>query len=156
MKRMAGRRGEYTPTPSLPLLGGRLGRERERGVGLINFLLICALIGFFALVGLRLFPLYMESFKVSTAMEAIASETGVGEKSNREIQNSMLRRFEVDDVDRFTDRNIRDYLTIKPNENGTGRILTMDYEAREPLLGNLDIVLKFNKSVTLPGAGYGE
>ncbi len=130
--------------------------DSQRGIGFLNFLFICALIGFFALMGMRLFPLYMESFKVSTAMQAVASMAGAGEKSSREIQTSMLRRFEVDDVDRFTDHNIRNYLTIKPNEEGTGRVLTMSYEARGPLFGNLDMVLKFDKSITIPGTGYGE
>lgn len=136
------------------IIGRRRGMwDEERGIGFLNFLFICALIGVLALMGIRLFPLYMESFKVSTAMQAIASMPGVGEKSSREIQESMLRRFEVDDVDRFTHQNIRNYLTVKPNKEGMGRTLTMSYEAREPLISNLDIVLKFDKSIAIPGSG---
>ena len=74
----------------------------------------------------------------------------------REIQTSLLRRFEIDDVDRFTEHNIKDHLVIKPNEDGKGRTLTMAYEARGPLLGNLDVVLKFDKSILIPGTGQGE
>ena len=128
----------------------------QKGLSFWGFLFVCAFIGFIALAVIRLFPLYMESFKVSTAIEAMANMTGVATQSSREIQTSLLRRFEIDDVDRFTEHNIRDHLAIKPNEDGKGRTLTMAYEARGPLLGNLDAVLKFDKSILIPGTGQGE
>jgi hypothetical protein len=128
----------------------------QRGLGFLGFLFVCAFIGFIALTVIRLFPLYMESFKVSTAVEAMANMTGVTTKSSREIQTSLLRRFEIDDVDRFTEHNIRNHLAIKPNKDGKDRTLTMAYEARGPLLGNLDAVLKFDKSILIPGTGQGE
>ncbi|HZC01515.1 MAG TPA: DUF4845 domain-containing protein [Gammaproteobacteria bacterium] len=128
----------------------------QRGLSFWGFLFVCAFIGFIALAVIRLFPLYMESFKVSTAIEAMANMTGVATKSGREIQTSLLRRFEIDDVDRFTEHNIKNHLAIKPNEDGKGRTLTMAYEARGPLLGNLDAVLKFDKSILIPGTGQGE
>jgi Domain of unknown function (DUF4845) len=128
----------------------------QNGLSFLGFLFVCAFIGLVALLVIRLFPLYMESFKVSTAIEAMVTMAGVATKSSREIQTSLLRRFEIDDVDRFTEHNIKDHLAIKPNEDGTGRTLTMAYEARGPLLGNLDVVLKFDKSILIPGTGQGE
>ena len=128
----------------------------QKGLSFWGFLFVCAFIGFIALAVIRLFPLYMESFKVSTAIEAMATMTGVATKSGREIQTPLLRRFEIDDVDRFTEHNIKDHLAIKPNEDGKGRTLTMAYEARGPLVGNLDAVLKFDKSILIPGTGQGE
>jgi hypothetical protein len=128
----------------------------QNGLSFWGFLFVCAFIGFVALAVIRLFPLYMESFKVSTAIEAMATMTGVATKSSREIQTSLLRRFEIDDVDRFTEHNIKDHLAIKPNEDGKGRTLTMAYEARGPLLGNLDVVLKFDKSILIPGTSQDE
>jgi len=132
------------------------GLSGQKGLSFLGFLFVCAFIGFVALLVIRLFPLYMESFKVSTAIEAMANMTGVATQSSREIQTSLLRRFEIDDVDRFTEHNIRNHLAIKPNEDGQGRTLTMAYEARGPLLGNLDGVLKFDKSILIPGTGQDE
>jgi hypothetical protein len=86
----------------------------------------------------------------------MANMTGVATKSSREIQTSLLQRFEIDDVDQFTEHNIKNHLAIKPNEDGKDRTLTMAYEARGPLLGNLDVVLKFDKSTLIPGTGQGE
>jgi len=38
----------------------------------IGFFVVCVLVGFSALVVMKLFPLYNESFKVRAALEAIA------------------------------------------------------------------------------------
>jgi hypothetical protein len=52
----------------------------QNGLSFWGFLFVCAFIGFVALAVIRLFPLYMESFKVSTALEAMATMTGVATK----------------------------------------------------------------------------
>ncbi|MCA1853672.1 MAG: DUF4845 domain-containing protein, partial [Beggiatoa sp.] len=124
----------------------------QRGFTLIGFLVVCVLVGFAALVVMRLFPLYNESFKVRAALEAISNQPDIAQKTAHEIRTLVMRNFEISDVDRFTDANIRNVLTVKRDPSGRQRVVRMAYEAPGPLFGNLDVVLKIDESITIAGA----
>ena len=126
-------------------------RSYQRGFTLIGFLVACVLVGFAALVVMRLFPLYNESFKVRAALEAISNQPDIAQKTAHEIRTLVMRNFEVSDVDRFTDANIRNVLTVKRDPSGRQRLVRMAYEVRGPLFGNLDVVLKIDESITIAG-----
>lgn len=123
-----------------------------RGMTMIGFLLGCGLIGFAAIVVMKLFPLYNESFKVRAALEAVSHQPEIAEKSAVQIRTLVMRNFEVSDVDRFTDHNIKNVLSVKRDESGRQRVARMAYEARGALFGNLDVVLKIDESVIIAGA----
>ncbi len=124
----------------------------QRGFTFIGFVVVCVLVGFAALVVMKLFPLYNESFKVRAALEAIASQPDIAQKSAHEIRTLVMRNFEVSDVDRFTDATLKNALSVKRDPSGKQRLVRMAYEARGPLFGNLDVVLKIDESITIAGA----
>jgi len=124
----------------------------QRGFTFIGFFVVCALVGFAALVVMKLFPLYNESFKVRAALEAIASQPEIAQKTAQEIRTLVMRNFEVSDVDRFTDATLKNALSVKRDPSGKQRLVHMAYEARAPLFGNLDVVLKIDESITIAGA----
>jgi hypothetical protein len=118
----------------------------------IGFFVVCVLVGFAALVVMKLFPLYNESFKVRAALEAIASQPEIAQKTAYEIRTLVMRNFDVSDVDRFTDATLKNALSVKRDPSGKQRLVRMAYEARAPLFGNLDVVLKIDESITIAGA----
>ncbi|MGQ0594090.1 MAG: DUF4845 domain-containing protein [Gammaproteobacteria bacterium] len=124
----------------------------QRGFTLLGFLAVCILVGFAALVVMKLFPLYNESFKVRAALEAIASQPEIAQKTAYEIRTLVMRNFDVSDVDRFTDATLRNALSVKRDPSGKQRLVRMAYEARGPLFGGLDVVLKIDESITIAGA----
>lgn len=132
----------------------RLG-NRQSGLTFVSFIIAAALVAFVALVLLKLFPLYNESFKVKSAMASVAERNDVGELSAADIRELMLRNFEVQDVDDFTAANMREHLTVGRAPDGRGRLLTFQYERRAPLFGNLDVVLKFDESKPIAGVAEG-
>lgn len=124
----------------------------QRGFTFIGFFVVCVVVGFAALVVMKLFPLYNESFKVRAALEAIASQPEIAQKTAQEIRTLVMRNFEVSDVDRFTDATLKNALSVKRDPSGKQRLVRMAYEARAPLFGNLDVVLKIDESITIAGA----
>lgn len=124
----------------------------QRGLTFIGFFVVCVLVGFAALVVMRLFPLYNESFKVRAALEAIASQPEIAQKTAYEIRTLVMRNFDVSDVDRFTDATLKNALSVKRDPSGKQRLVRMAYEARGPLFGGLDVVLKIDESITIAGA----
>lgn len=123
--------------------------HKQRGLTLITFFLLCALVGFFALVILKLFPLYNEAFRVNASLRTIASMPDIAMKNVDEIRSLLMRNFEVQEVRRFDERNIKKHFKVEQQKGKKGRNLHMQYEARGPLFGDLDLVLKFDKAVAI-------
>lgn len=116
----------------------------QRGMSAVGFIIVLALIGSFVLVTLKLFPAYMESFKVTAAMDSMKSQPGMGEKGKGEVIDMLMKRLDVDNVDNVKPDNIN----VRPRDGG-GLLLGIKYESRGTLFGNLDFVVRFDKSVEL-------
>ena len=121
-----------------------LSAHTQRGMSAVGFIIVLALIGTFVLVTLKLFPAYMESFKVTAAMESLASQPGIGDKGKGEVIDMLMKRLDVDDVDNVKPGDI----DVRPRDGG-GLLLGVKYETRGTLFSNLDFVVRFDKSVEL-------
>jgi regulator of protease activity HflC (stomatin/prohibitin superfamily) len=115
--------------------------HRQNGMTAIGWLLVLGLIAFFALITLRMVPLYLEYAKVASALESLENEPGITRKTKPEIVKMVQKRFEVNDV-----MNVSTKQLVITKEEG---ILTVsiDYERREHLISNIDVVAKFDKKV---------
>ncbi len=128
-------------------------QSRQRGLTIIGFLLGCGLVGFAALVVMKLFPLYNESFKVRAALAAVSNQPDVAQKTAADIRALVMRNFDVSDIDRFTtDASLKKALSVQRDPTGKQRVVRMAYEARGPLFGGLDVILNIDESVTVAGA----
>ena len=125
--------------------------SRQRGMTFFGLIIMLGLLAFFVLVGLRLFPLYNESFQVYSGMKAVASMPDISKMNDHDIQKYLEHNFEVNDLNRFTDNNLGQFFKVSRIKNSKNRLMTMTYEDRRPLIANLDVVLKFNKSIEIPG-----
>ena len=115
--------------------------QKQRGMTAIGWIIVLGLIAFFTLITLRLVPLYLEYSKVSSVLESLKSEPGITRQSKAEVQRLIGRRFDVNDV-RDLDPKIAEV------ESRSGRLtVTMDYERRTNMIGNVDLVVRFNKSI---------
>lgn len=126
---------------------------RQRGITLTGLITVSALLFFVIVTGMKLFPLYNELFKVKAAMRAVAGQPNIAQKDTFEIYDLLMRNFEVSDVETFTDANIKNYAKVQRIKNSPNRLLTFQYEKRGPLFGNLDVVLKIDESIEIPGSG---
>jgi hypothetical protein len=119
------------------------GLRQQRGMTAIGWLIVLALIAFFTLITLRLAPLYMEFYKVVSVLESLQKEPGVTRKTKAEIRTLISRRFDVNDVSGVSAKQA----SIVPK----GDVLTVgiNYERRVSVFGNIDVVAKFNKEVTV-------
>lgn len=107
----------------------------------IGWLLVLGLIAFFTLITLRLVPLYLEYGKVASALESLQNEPGITSQSRSEIVTLVTRRFDVNDV-REVDPKL-----IKVSKDKGMLTVSIDYERREHLIGNVDVVATFDKKV---------
>ena len=122
-------------------------KSKQSGVTLIGFLMIMAVVGFFAYIGMKLLPSYSEYMGVVKAMNQIASE-GTGGKTLDDIRRELFFKMNFQYVDDATIKPAD--ITIQRDSGGTS-LLNVNYDKQIPFMYNIDFLLHFDKSVPLQG-----
>ncbi|MFI4970399.1 MAG: DUF4845 domain-containing protein [Lysobacterales bacterium] len=123
--------------------------RKVKGITLIGFVIVLGVLGFFAYLAMRLIPMYVEYFGVVKAMEQERIEPGAAQKSLDELRRGLSFKFNTQYVD---DSDVPPAAITLKREGGAAT-LRIAYEKRVPFLYNLDIVGKFDKSMSLTNAG---
>ena len=121
-------------------------RKRQRGMSFLGLVAIVGILGFSFVIGLKLIPIYMDSWKIDGIMNAVISEAGIKEQSRQEVINTMLKRLDIDAVEAVNYRNYKEALTVTKRKNNM--IINIFYRVETPLIGNLTLVAEFDKTVS--------
>lgn len=116
---------------------------KQRGITGVAFAALIALLLFFVWIAILLFPIYMENFKVSSHLHKIAKDEKIDVSNPDGIKQSLLRRFDIDDVKHVSAEDI----TITQNLDSV--LVTIDYEVRANVFGNIDLVVSFVEEETV-------
>ena len=131
--------------------------KKQEGVTFIGWCIILAIIAFFVLITLRLFPLYNEKMQVISAMKSVSSRPGISDESDRDILKQFMRTAQVGGSNRFNDKTIRELAFVeKPKEKGGNKTLTVQFEARNKFFDDIEFVLVFDETYELRGGSTGE
>lgn len=114
----------------------------QKGMTFIGWVIVLAIIGFFAMVVIKLVPIYLEYQSVVSAMQAVAAEDN---RTPGEIRASLGKKLDINNV---TVVKAADFEILR--EDG-GITLAIEYEARTNFVANIDIVVNFSKAVELKG-----
>lgn len=112
--------------------------EHARGMTLIGFLLVLALVLFAAYLGIKLVPIYLNHYSVVSEMRAIASEPGSANLPPQTVRRNLMTRMDVSYVKHVRPEDIR-------VERADGARLVVSYEVQEHLIGNIDAVIRFHR-----------
>ncbi len=114
-------------------------RGRQDGITYLGMLMLMIVIAFFAIVVVKVLPVYLESFKVKSSLESLAQESKekLATMTPGDLERQLLNRFQVNDVEHVT----KDDITISKEDGKT--VITVDYEARVTLFMNIDLVARF-------------
>lgn len=118
-----------------------INKKNQKGMTGIGWMMVIGLVVFFAVLAMRAFPIYMEGFKVKSALESLKDQPGITKKKKREIIKLLFKRFDIDDVENVSREDI-----FIENKNGILTV-TIDFEIRKPAMGNIDIVGKFYEEI---------
>ena len=118
--------------------------RQQKGMTGIAMALILVLVAFFAMVVLRLFPIYMEHFSVTSHLNTLSKDVGASQKTNAEIISKLTKSFGIDDVKNVT----RDHIFIEREKGGVVTV-AVEYEVRTAAISNVDMVVNFVDEVEL-------
>lgn len=117
--------------------------QKQSGMSLIGFILVLAMVIFVSYLGMRIVPIYMEYYSVVNAMDGVAAERGSASLSPYDVRVKILNRLYVSYSENVQESH------IKLSRSINGMNLRIAYEVRTPVIGNLDVVAKFDRSVKL-------
>ena len=122
-------------------------KRKQSGLSLVGFLVVLAVVGFAAYVGMKLFPMYQEYYSVTSAMKGLANEPGVADMDPAKVQDLFFRRLYINYSENVKPQNVK----FERVEGGWK--MRVNYEVRRPLVGNLDVVGKFDRTQELTRRG---
>jgi hypothetical protein len=118
-------------------------KRTQGGMTLIGFIIVLAVIGFAAYIGMKLVPMYSEFYAVKSALKGLKAEPGIANQAPAKIQDLFFRRLYISYSENVKPANV----TLERADGGW--VMSVDYEVRKPLIGNLDVVGKFSTSESL-------
>lgn len=121
--------------------------REQSGITLLGFLIVLMVVGFFAFLVMRLFPVYSEYYGLRQAMKAVAMEPGVTTKSPEQVKQLLDTKLYISYVTSVKKSHMR------VTRQGGDYLLNVRYEVRGPLLYNLEYIATFDHTETLTRGG---
>lgn len=118
--------------------------KNQRGMTLIGWVIVLALIAFFATIAMRLVPMYQEYYGVLQIMESMRTELKNNNLSKNQVALLLSRKFDTgyiksvkkDDIEILRGKNTA-YVTK----------IVIDYEVRKPFIAHIDLIGHFQKEI---------
>jgi len=116
--------------------------RKNSGLTLIGFVIVLAVVLFFAYAGMRVIPMYLEYQALISAMDKLKNDPTAKSMSPWKIKDSIQRSLWVS----YASNNItNDHIRISKKTDGLN--VRVAYEVREDFLGNIDIVASSDRTV---------
>jgi hypothetical protein len=116
--------------------------RKQNGMSMIGLLIGISFFGFIVYTGIRLGPIYSEYYSVVKAMKLVASKPGAANKTSAVIKDELTKSFYTSYVERATAKDIKVL-------RSRGKQLQVKYNVQEPFIGNLDFLIRFEKTLPL-------
>ncbi len=118
-------------------------KRTQRGMTLISFIVVLAVVGVFIFMGMKLIPMYSEYYSLKQALAGLAKEPGITENDPAKIKDLLFRRLDISYVESIKPAD------VKIVRKDAGYLMTVDYEVRKPLISNIDVVGRFDATQEL-------
>ena len=112
----------------------------QKGMSLLGWMVVLALVAFFASTGFKMFPHYMDYMSLQKIITSAETDASQNINSVNAFYGHISRGLEVNGIRDF---DLKDSITIKQQNNEF--LVHLQYERREPLIQNLDLVANFDK-----------
>ena len=117
--------------------------NRSKGISVLGILFYALLIIFTVVIGIRLVPVYLDDMAVTDAMKALSTMEGMQHFSTPKLKDAFERKLQTN----FMSEMPKDAIKLEKKDDRYE--LTIAYERRVHLLGNVDAVVVFNHEVPI-------
>lgn len=114
---------------------------RQRGVSIPALIALLIVVGFVIMIGVRLAPVYFNYYTLVSLVKSVQEDPQLRDSPEPEVREAVNKRMRLNEVDDLG------YDVVTINRPSSGLILDIAYEVRRPLIGNIDMVVYFNRRV---------
>ena len=113
--------------------------RHQQGMTFWGLLFVLGVIGFCVFIAFKLFPPYMEDFKIKSAFNNLVKQSDIGTMTRNEMIAALYRRFNIDNVD-----GIKLEKDLIVETKGRIKLIRLHYENVIPLVSNISLLLEFD------------
>lgn len=117
--------------------------SKQKGMTLTGWMTVIALILFFALLGMKIIPIYLENLTVKDVIESLKDEPLITKKSRVQVRDMVMKRLDINGVYDLK----KEHVTVKKSP-GVMKV-DVSYTVQKKLAGNMDILVSFSEQVEL-------
>jgi hypothetical protein len=96
---------------------------------------------FIGLCAIRIAPIYISGYTISTVIEDLTTEAAANGYDRRGIKDRLVKRFDMNNIVAITPNNVS--ITLSDDEV----VLDANYEARVPFVFNIDVIVRFENNI---------
>ncbi len=111
--------------------------KKQKGLTLITWLIIIALLAFNGLIALNVVPVFINDSSVKSIMQDLETDSSVRGVGPGKIKDVVAKRLRINNIYDIT----KDKIKIKKTR--TAYLVTIEYEPRGKLVGPLDYIISF-------------
>ncbi|MCO1334923.1 DUF4845 domain-containing protein [Microbulbifer sp. OS29] len=115
--------------------------RRQRGMSYWGWLLVTALLGFALTCVSKMAPAYMDERYVGEALKSLGDNPNLENMTSGQIKKELSRFFLINNVRGEPTQSVQVVRGVKST------VVSIKYELRQPLVHNVDVVMKFNKQL---------
>jgi Tfp pilus assembly major pilin PilA len=123
--------------------------KKQQGMTLISWVIVLAIIAFFATLTMRLVPMYQEYYGVLQIMKSMETELKNNKLTNEQVMLLLSRRFNTGYISSVKKENIE---LFRGRSNTYVTKIVIDYEVRKPFIAHIDLVGHFVTEVDVEPA----
>ncbi|PYC25918.1 DUF4845 domain-containing protein [Aquipseudomonas alcaligenes] len=112
----------------------------QKGMSLLGWLMVLALVAFFASTAFKMLPHYMDYMAMEKMITEVEKDPSLEISTVNAFYEHMQKGMQVNNI---RDINLKEAVTIKLEDRDFQ--VHLSYEKREPLIQNLDLVARFDK-----------
>ncbi|WP_041770390.1 DUF4845 domain-containing protein [Metapseudomonas resinovorans] len=114
--------------------------RKQKGMSVMGWLLVLAVVAFLASTAFKIIPHYLDFFSLEKIISSVETEKALEIRSIPDFYSHVSKGMQVNGI---RDLNLEDALKVTLENNEFRAHLK--YEKREPLVENLDLVVRFDK-----------
>jgi hypothetical protein len=116
-------------------------RFSQQGLSMTGWMAVLFVVAIFVTCAVKIIPLYLDAWTARTAIENVVAKQREKTESIRAIRSAISRQFIANRVE------VVKIKKVKINKTKGKIVIDANYEKREPLFYNIDVVVKFDNLV---------
>ncbi|MBT8119493.1 MAG: DUF4845 domain-containing protein [Gammaproteobacteria bacterium] len=116
----------------------------QRGLTMISWLIVIVFLLFQGVIAMNVIPVYMTDSSVKKIMEGLPTDITAQDTSTKQLKGLVAKRLSINSIYSIEPEHIQ----VK---KGRGEnIVTIEYEPRGKLIGNLEYIVSFKHEARIP------